>query len=381
MAADGHEVTVLTGLPNYPDGVINPPYRGKIGYRETIDGVDVRRVWVFASPSKRARSRLINQFSFMIMTALRGTRLRRPDAILVESHPLFVTLAAGWLRRLKRAHVVLNVSDLWPESAVATGMLRAESLLVKVAARIERWAYNDAAHIIGMSQGIVDGIVAVFPEPLRVSLIKNGVDLNLFKPADPVARAGAREKLGLGTEAFVVAHIGNQSLTYDFDLILFAAAACPDITFLFAGGGSQAAYIESQVTTHRLSNVRLLGTLPHDSMPLVWAAADVSLLAFHDHTVAGTTIPAKIYESFATGTPLVAAIRGEGAALIEKAGAGVIVRVGDKQAFVHALHEMAASPQRLSEMGRAGRAYGEATLSPDAVKAEYLAILESVAKP
>ena len=110
LAADGHEVTVLTGLPNYPDGVINPPYRGKIGYRETIDGVDVRRVWVFASPSKRARSRLFNQFSFMIMTALRGTRLRRPDAILVESHPLFVTFSARWLRPLKRAHVLLNVS-------------------------------------------------------------------------------------------------------------------------------------------------------------------------------------------------------------------------------------------------------------------------------
>src|SRR5688500_3368800 len=84
LAADGHIVTVLTGMPNYPEGIIKPLYRGKLAYRETIDGVDVRRVWVYASPSKRAKSRLLNQFSFMIMTAMRGMWLRRPDVILVE---------------------------------------------------------------------------------------------------------------------------------------------------------------------------------------------------------------------------------------------------------------------------------------------------------
>src|SRR3954447_17266373 len=169
LAADGHSVTVLTGMPNYPEGVIPPEYRGRVFCGETLDGVKVERVWVYASPSKRARARLLNQFSFMGMAALRGTFLSRPDVILVESHPLFVTLTGGWLRRIKGAPVILNVSDLWPESAVATGALRADSPLVKFAQPVERWAYHDAAQVVGMTDGVLEGILRILPNKDRVT--------------------------------------------------------------------------------------------------------------------------------------------------------------------------------------------------------------------
>ena len=123
LVAEGHQVTVLTGMPNYPEGVIREGYRGRLTLRESIDGVTVERVWVYASPGKGARVRLLNQFSFMLAGGAARNLPRRPDVILVESHPLFVCLTGGWLRRVKRAPVVLNVSDLWPESAVATGAL------------------------------------------------------------------------------------------------------------------------------------------------------------------------------------------------------------------------------------------------------------------
>ncbi len=115
LVGAGHAVTVLTGMPNYPEGVIREGYRGRLTLGETLDGVTVERVWVYAAPGKGARVRLLNQFSFMLLAALRGTFLQRPDVILVELHPLFVCLTGGWLRRVKRAPVVLNVSDLWPE--------------------------------------------------------------------------------------------------------------------------------------------------------------------------------------------------------------------------------------------------------------------------
>ncbi len=263
LAADGHAVTVLTGMPNYPEGVIRPAYRGHVVLRETLDGVTVERVWVYASPSKRARARLLNQFSFMLMAALRGVVLRRPDVILVESHPLFVCLTGGWLRWIKRAPVVLNVSDLWPESAVATGALRADSLMVKVAARVERWAYHDAAHVVGMTDGVVEGILTLLPDPQRVTLIKNAVDLALFHPGQADLRAAVRARYGLG-ERFVAVHVGNMSLTYDLDILLDAAAALPEMTLLFAGGGSQAARIEAQARERGLDNVLFAGVLPYD---------------------------------------------------------------------------------------------------------------------
>ncbi|MEO8392618.1 MAG: glycosyltransferase family 4 protein [Chloroflexota bacterium] len=377
LAADGHTVTVLTGMPNYPAGVIPPEYRGRVFSGEMLDGVEVERVWVYASPSKRSRARLLNQFSFMAMAALRGTFLKRPDVILVESHPLFVTLTGGWLRRIKRAPVVLNVSDLWPESAVATGALRADSPLVKFAQPVERWAYHDAAHIVGMTEGVQEGILHVFPDQERVSLIKNAVDLASFHPNQAELRAAVRVRYGLG-ERFTAVHIGNMSLTYDFDILLDAAAALPEIAFLFAGGGSQGARIEAQIEERGLTNVQLAGVLPHEQMPGIWAAGDVALIALGDHSVAGGTRPAKLYEALATGTPVIAAIRGEGAALIEEANAGIVVPIGDSAAMIAALSKLKDSPELRAQMSAAGRAYAETALSPEHVKRAYVEIFERV---
>ncbi|MDZ4765413.1 MAG: glycosyltransferase family 4 protein [Chloroflexota bacterium] len=375
IVAAGHRVTVLTCLPNYPAGVIPPAYRGRPFRRESCDGVDVRRVWVYTVPNKRARARLLNQFSFTLMAALRGTFLARPDVILVESHPLPVVFAGGWLKRVKRAPLVLNVSDLWPESAVATGALQADSAMVKIAARVEKWAYRDAAGIVGMTEGIIDGIHAVTGQSDKVKLIKNGVDLDAFRPHRADLRAEMRARYDLG-DRFVVAHIGNMSLTYDFETLLTAAARAPELTFLFVGDGTRGAYVRERAAA--LPNVILTGTLAHDAMPGIWAAADAAIIAMRDSSLAGGTRPAKLYEAMATGTPVVAAIRGEGAALIAEAGAGVVVPIGDADAFVSTLRDLAANAARRAQYGAAGRSYAEHHFSPDAVARAYAQLMQKV---
>lgn len=379
LAADGHQVTVLTGMPNYPEGVIPAPYRGHLLWNELRDGVDIRRVWVYASPSKGTRARLLNQGTFMLLSALRGTFLRRPDVILVESHPLFVCLSAGWLRAIKRVPIVLNVSDLWPESAVATGALRADSAMVRIAAHVEAWAYRSAAHIIGMTEGVVSGILAVHPDRARVSLIQNAVDLATFRPATPDERRAARQQLGLA-DGFVITHVGNMSLTYDFDIMLDAAQALPDATFVFVGGGSRAVYLETQTQARGLTNVVFKGVLPHNQMPGVWAASDVCLVALGDHSVAGGTRPAKLLEALASGTPVVAAIRGEGAALLEQHEAGIVVPIGSADALTAALVALRDDPARRAQLAANGRAYAETHLSPTHVKQAYLDILLQVSR-
>ena len=376
LAADEHAVTVLTSMPNYPTGIIEAPYRGKLFCRETLDGVDVARVWVYATPGKSNRARLLNQISFMAMASLRGTALPRPDVILVESHPLFACIAGGWLKRVKRVPVVLNVSDLWPESAVATGALRADSFMVRAAERVERWAYRDARRVVGMTHAIREGIVRVSQQPERVTTIRNGVDLARFRPNRTAEREAIRARYGLES-AFVVAHIGNMSLTYDFDVILEAAAALPQFKFFFVGGGSQAGYVEEQVRERGLDNVVLAGIFPHDQMPEAWAAADVCLISMGDHSLADSTLPAKLYEAFATGTPVVAGIRGEGAALIEEASAGIVIPVGASAALADALRELAESPEKRQALSAGARAYAEAHFAPEQVKARYAEVLES----
>ena len=250
---------------------------------------------------------------------------------------------------------------------------------MKFAQPVERWAYHDAAHVVGMTDGVMDGIRAILPDPERVTLIKNAVDLDAFHPASAAARSAARQQFGLG-ERFIVAHIGNMSLTYDFHVMLTAAALLPEITFLFVGGGSQAGWVEAQVQERHLDNVIFTGVLPHDAMPGVWAAADVCLIALGDHSVAGGTRPAKLYEALATGTPTVAAIWGEGAALLESAGAGVVVPIGDAEAMAAALRSLAADPERCAAFSAAARAYAEQHLAPQLVVDAYLDIFRQVMK-
>jgi glycosyltransferase involved in cell wall biosynthesis len=376
LAADGHAITVLTGMPNYPSGAIAEGYRGRLLKRERWHGVDVRRVWVYASPSKRARARLANQCSLMGLAALRGTSLPRPDVMLVESHPLPMALTGMWLRRVRRIPMVLNVSDLWPESAVATGALSADSPIVKAAMRVERRAYREAAAIIAMTEGVAAGIEGVIGGREKISLIKNGVDLALFRPGQSALRAEMRARLGLD-QAFVVAHVGNMSLTYDFTMMLDAAARCPDMRILFVGDGSQGEYVRARAAD--LPNVTLTGTLPHEDMPGVWAAADAAVIAMRDTSLADGTRPAKLYEAMAAGVPVVAAIRGEGASLIREAGAGEVVPLGDSAGMAAALIALAADPARRHQLSQAGRAYAEQNLAPEQVAAAYARVLQKAA--
>ncbi|MFO7320942.1 MAG: glycosyltransferase family 4 protein [Chloroflexota bacterium] len=378
MLADaGHEVTVLTGMPNYPTGIIPEPYRGKLVTTEKAGAVTIRRVWVYASPKKSIAHRLLNQFSFALTAAVGGLFLPRPDVILVESHPLFVCLAGGWLKRLKRAPVVLNVSDLWPESAVAVGALAVDSLFVKLAARLERWAYHDAAHVVAMTEGVQSGVLKVLGRRERVSLVQNAVDLERFRPGQQKTGQAMRTRLGL-SDAITVGHIGNMSLAHDFDLLLDAAKALPELTFVFAGGGSRKAHIEARIADERIGNVLLPGVLPHDDMPALWAATDICVVAFKEHPLFTGALPSKMFEALATGTPIVAAVEGEAARLLEETGAGISVPFGNRAAMISALQDLARSPEKRQAMGRAGRAYAERHLSPTRVRDAFLDIFRAV---
>ncbi len=375
LAADGHEITVLTSLPNYPEGIISPAYRGHIFLSEVTDNVQIRRVWVYATPRKTASARLLNQISFMLVAALHGTFLLRPDVIYVESHPLFICLTGGWLGWIKRAPVVLNVSDLWPESAIATGALRADSLLVKVARRVEYWSYRMAAHVVGMTAGVQQGVINILHCPEKVSLIQNAVDLDQFRP--DVYGQAIRQRYHLDGR-FVVSHIGNMSLAHDFDLILDVAAALPEMVFVFAGGGSQMEYIKDRIAKQCLNNVILTGILPHSDMPTLWAATDVCLISLKDHPLFSGALPSKMFEALATGTPVVAAIRGEGTALLEQNQAGIVVPIGDASAMIAALKKLEESSELRAQLAANGRIYAERYLSPERVKQAYLDLFSRV---
>ena len=234
----GHEVTVLTTLPNYPTGIVPSTYRGRAIQQEMRDGVRVVRVWSYTSPNKGFFRRSLAHLSFGCLAPLLGGKaVGHPDIIIVESHPLFNAIAGRILTRSKHCPFIFTVSDLWPEFAVQLGVLR-NRLLIRLAEQLARSAYKHAALVWALSEGIRDRILEYDLPPEHVFLLKNGADVTTFRP---LPQAQARAELGW-PERFTVLYIGTYGLSHGLTTVLEAALRLqehPDIHFIFAGDGAE----------------------------------------------------------------------------------------------------------------------------------------------
>ena len=207
LMAMGHQVSVLTGLPNYPDGRLHPAYRKvawKLTWRENNDGIDVIRVAMFPSHSKKTLPRLANYFSFLFASAMRAMFLRKPDVIVCTSPPLTIGLSAGLAATRFQVPFVLEARDLWPEAAIALGYLQ-NTCIQKAAFALEDFLYRRARHLVVVSQGMKKDLVERGIAPAKASVIPNGVDTGLFTPGakneyiESLKKSGLRVGIYLGT--------------------------------------------------------------------------------------------------------------------------------------------------------------------------------------
>ena len=266
LKAAGHHVEVLTAMPNYPKGVIFDGYRRRVVMEEERDGVRVIRTWIFAGEKSGFVRRLLTYFSFVISSLIVGARsARRPDAVIVELPPLFLGLSGYAISRLRRARLVLNVSDLWPESAVAMGILRSR-FLIRASTRLEEFLYRRADLITGQTEGIMQSVRSRFPTK-RLGLITNGVDLSAFRePSPPEESRILRREFGLG-EDFVVGYAGLHGHAQGLETILRAAQLlenAPDVVFALFGEGPLKADLVAQARGAR--NVRFIAAQPSARM-------------------------------------------------------------------------------------------------------------------
>ncbi len=373
----GHQVEVVAPFPTYPAGTIPPAYRYRLGRWEQVNGLPVHRLAVTPWASRRALARIVHQASFMLSGGLRALTLPRPDVLLVESHPLFVGLAGWAVGGLRRVPVVLNVSDLWPESAVAVGALRGRRV-IQLAEWMERRAYAGAAEIIAMSRGIREGILRVVGAGRQehVHLITNSVEADRFRP--DVDGAAMRARFGLPPEAFVVGYLGNLGLAQKLETLLEAAHLLrddPAIRVLLVGGGACEPELRACAARLALPNVIFGGPLPFERMPEALAAVDASAILLKDAPVFTGVLPSKIFEAMAAGKPIVATLGGEAADLIREVGVGIVAPPEDAAGLAGAIRRLQGDPALREQMGRRGRAYAEAHLSPQAITDRIEAVL------
>lgn len=363
----GHEVVVLTALPNYPTGRIHPGYRG-LFRREERAGVRVLRAPIYPTRSVGTARRLASYFSFVASSLLAGIPLLpRCDVLLTESPPLFLGLSGYLLSRLKRARWVFNVADLWPRSAVELGLL-GDGPALRAAEALEAFCYRKAFLVTGQSRGILDDVERRFPE-VRTHHLSNGVDPGRFaaRPDAPPAEAGR----------CVAVYAGLHGVAQGLGQVLAAAERLrdlPELEIVLAGDGPEKPDLVRRAAALGLENVRFLDPLPRDEVPRLLAAADVALVCLKTDLLGA--VPSKIYEAMAAALPIVLAGSGEPARIVREHDAGVAVGPGDAAGLADALRQLAGDPGRRRELARNGRRAAETVYDRRRIVDRFADLLE-----
>ncbi len=380
-ASAGHEVTVLTGFPNHPTGIVPPEYRGRLKRlvsREQIDGVQVVRTWLLPFPNRKAYQRILNYGSFFASSASTGSFLSRPDVVIATSPQLLVGLSGWWVARLKGVPFVFEVRDLWPESLAAVGMGNENSLLYKTLARVARFLYRHSDRVVVVSPAFEDYLVehGVVPRD-KISVIENGVETQLFAPS-----VGSL-KIVMETEGrFVVSYIGTMGMAHGLETILAAAAQLqnqtPEILFVLLGAGAEKEKIIALARQRELNNVRFVDQQPRENIPAYIGASDVCLVLLKKSEVFKTVIPTKMLEFMSCARPVILGVDGQARAILERAHGGLAVEPENVDSLVNAVHYLAANRDEAFQMGRNGRDYILREFSRSQTAKAYIRVLEKL---
>ena len=376
-AADGDKVTVLTGMPNHPTGVIRPGYRGAIRRRERRDGYRVLRTWLYATPNEGVARKTLGHLSFMVSSVLLGGWASGAADMVVVSSPTFFSIGAGWLlARLKRARLVVEVRDLWPAIFTELGVLT-NRRLIRLLERLELAAYAAADTVIVVSDGFRANLICRGVPAAKVHTIRNGVRPGDFDPAAP-ADPRLRARLGAGPGDCLVLYAGTHGIAQGLTSVADAAARLTGdaIRFAFVGEGADKQRLRHRVSELELKNVTLLPGVPHEQVPALLAAADICLVPLRDVPLFSAFIPSKMFEYLAAGKPVVGAVTGEAAQILREAGAW-IVPPADSEALADAIKALAADPRRRQAMGQTGRRYVERHFDRGTLARLYRTLLDA----
>jgi glycosyltransferase involved in cell wall biosynthesis len=355
LASRGHEVTVYTGLPNYPGGRFFEGYSLLGPYNEDLQPVKVRRVPLLPRGGGGSVRLALNYLSHALMaTLLAPFRAKgKFDAILVyEPSPMTIGIPARALRALKGAPLLFWVQDLWPESLSATGAVRSP-LVLGLVDRLIKWIYRGCDRVLVQSEAFIPSVAAHGVPRERIRYLPNSAE-DFYRKLKPEAQS----ELPPG---FRVVYAGNIGAAQDFATILAAAERLRDerhIQWIIIGDGRLRAWVKSEVEKRRLSNVHLLGQRPSQSMPGYFAQADVLLATLARQPIFAYTIPSKIQSYLACGKPVIAALEGEGGRIIRNAGAGWAVPPEDPAALAEAVRAASRiARSELDAMGNRGEAW------------------------
>jgi len=333
----GHEVTVVTCAPNFPQGRVYAGYRNRLRHSEWMAGIRVVRVWTYIAANKGFLKRILDYASFAATGFLAGL-LKQPDVVVTTSPQFFTNFAGYGLSRVKRKPWTFELRDLWPDSIRTVGAMENDRIL-SVLQRAEIFFYRKADRIVALTPAFKENLVGRGIEAGKIAVVPNGVDRGLFHPRP---RQGAvREGLGL-PEKFVIGYIGTHGMAHSLDFVVSAIACLedPDIHFLFIGDGAEKERVVRLARSKGVRQATFLDPVPKQKVPDYLSACDAALVPLKKSETFKTVLPSKIFEAAALERPILLGVEGQAKTLVEQYGAGVCFEPENKKDFLNKVAEL-----------------------------------------
>jgi len=359
LASQGHQVTICTGPPYYPEWRVPAAYRGKLMQREERNGVTVLRSWMFVPQALNTKKRILHEASFLASSFARALASSRPDLIFAVSPPLGLALTATALSRLWHIPFVFDVEDLQPDAAVELGMMKGQTV-IRALYRLERLAYEGAALVGTLTEGMRQRIVEKGIDPAKVVLFPPRADSSLYTLRERTDGSAFRQRYGLEGK-LLVSHSGNMGVKQGLEVILEAAERSrerPDLQYFFVGDGTMRPQLEEQAQARRLNNVRFLPVLEADLFQEMLAATDIAVIT-QQRVVSNIVFPSKIVTLLCAGCPVIASVNSESevARVVLRSGAGLVVEPENAEALLRAVDQLSLSKALRARMSTQGKQF------------------------
>ena len=351
----GHDVTVVTTAPNFPQGELHEGYKNSWYRVEWKDGIKVVRVKSFIAPNRDRVWRILDFLSFLLTGFVGGVVQREPDVVLATS-PQFFTAVAGWLVGVvRRVPFVFELGDIWPASIIAVGVMK-PGMVLRILERLELFMYRHSAAVAALTPAFKRNLMHRGIAGDKIAVVLNGVELSNYGPRP---RNAALSKEWNLQDSFVVGYIGTHGMAHRLQNVLDAAdrlRGVPRIRFLFVGDGAERPALIASARERSLDNVILQSSIPKQLVPDIWGLCDVALVHLRKAHAMTEVIPSKIFEAMAMKLPiLLAAPAGDASRLIALEGAGLHVPAEDPEALVEAILRLERDNSLRNKLAEAGR--------------------------
>ena len=375
----GHQVTIITCAPNFPQGKVFGGYKNKLWQSDEMEGIRVIRVGTYITSNEGFIKRILDYMSFMVSGFLAGLFVRRVD-IVVGTSPQFFTVCSAWaISALKRRPFIFELRDIWPESVRAVGAMQSSKILDMFEA-VEMFLYRRASRIISVTHSFKDTLERRGINSEKIHVVTNGVDPALFSPMQKEPKLLSSLKL---EGKFVVGYIGTLGMAHALETLLKAAAILKqtpkarDVRILLLGDGAEREKLLARALDMDIDNVVFLPSVPKKMVASYWSLLDVSVIHLRKTDLFKTVIPSKIFECMAMGLPILHGVEGESANIIDKTGSGLLFEPENPGELATQIIELQSNSSLRESLSRNGvlasQSYDRRTLA-----LSLLSILESV---